>query len=83
MNTTRPGIKRTTLDEPGWMKAPPHTTRAVRRKASRLVRDALKTKTVQTVADLLGVGKSTAFRWGAGTLPHALYVPRILEKLAP
>ena len=83
MNTTGRRIARTTIDEAGRvMVADPHTTRAVRQKASRLVRDALKTRTVQAVADLLGVGKSTTWRLATGTLPHALYVPRIVERLS-
>lgn len=63
--------------------ANPHTTRAVRQKAGRLVTEAVKASTCAKVAEMLGVGRPTCHRWSTGArLPHAMYVARILGVLS-
>lgn len=73
---------RTMIESPLNPK-PTHTTRSVRQRAGRLVRDAVRAASCAIVADRLGVGRPTCHRWATGArLPHAMYARHILEVLS-
>lgn len=68
-------------------KATTYTTRSVRQRAGALVRDAVAASSNVEVANRLGVGTPTCWRWSTGRqIPHSMFVKKILRvlgKVAP